>query len=130
MLDLSSYAGQFVDDAPASISPDTAQSIAQFTREYGGSFERIGTSQKFLMLLSILDYLGSDDPKNYPMDFAISYQDVDGHLSAGIDEDSPENSISEWLQHFAQLAQEAESDRVLWGIAKTLFESLHRAGGR
>ena len=126
MLNLSNYANQFVD-APQ-LPSDAVTSIAQFTREYGGNFERIGTPQKYLMLLSILDYLGSADPANYSMLDAVCFQDGDAHLSAGIDQDSPEYSISEWLQHFAQLAQETESDRILWSIAATLFEALR--GGR
>jgi hypothetical protein len=123
MLNLAQFTGQFVDDAPAT-QPDAAQSIAAFTQQYGSSLERIDTSNKYLMLLSILDYLGSNDPANYPMDFAVSYQDGDGYLSAGIDEDSPDYSLSEWLQHFAWIAQESGSDRVLWSIAANLFTQL------
>lgn len=42
-----------------------------------------GTSKqdKFLLVLSILDYLGSGPRPDYPMAFAISYQDCDNLLS-------------------------------------------------
>ena len=118
MLDLSTYA------APA-LPSDRVTSVAAFTQEFGGNLERIGTIEKFLMLLSILDYLGTTDP-TYSMQNAVCFQDGDGHLSAGIDEDSPEHSIAEWLQHFTTLAQEAESNELLWGIAATLFEQLRQ----
>ena len=42
--------------------------------------EKASTSDKFLLALSILDYVGSGSRRDYPMDFAISYQDGDGLL--------------------------------------------------
>ena len=125
MLNLAQFTGQFVDDVPAT-QPDAAQSIAAFTQQYGSSLERIDTSNKYLMLLSILDYLWTNDPATYQMQDAVCFQDGDGYLSAGIDEDSPDYSLSEWLQHFAWIAQESGSDRGLLSIAATLFESLRR----
>lgn len=121
MLDLSAFAGQFVDDAPHS-TPDRAESIAVFTRIYGGNLERIGTVEKFLTLLSILDYLGSNDPVEYPMQHAVSFQDGDGLLAGAIDSD--EWALLDWLNHFAELDQQNESNGLLIGIAKTLFVSL------
>ena len=124
-LNLAQFAGQYVDDALAAHrSPDTAESITAFTHQYGSSLERIDTSNKYLMLLSILDYFGSNDPANYPMDFAVSYQDGDSYLSAGIDENSPDFSLAEWLNHFAKLAEQTQSNALLWGIAATLFEQI------
>lgn len=123
MLNLSQFADQFVDDAPAT-QPDRALSVAAFTQTYGGNLERIGTTDKFLMLLSILDYLGSADPVNHPMQAAATFQDGDGYLAGAIDSD--EWALLDWLNHFAELAQETESNGLLWGIAATLFESLRQ----
>lgn len=119
MLNLSSYAGEFVDDAP---NTDRAESIVVFIQIYGGSLERIGTTEKFLTLLSILDYLGSNDPAEYSMQHAVSFQDGDGLLAGAIDSD--EWALLDWLNHFAELDQQHESGKLLWGIAATLFEAL------
>lgn len=127
-LNLSDYAGQFVDDEPASTPPDRAESIAVFTRIYGGSLERIGETDKFLMLLSILDYLGTktNTTGSYTMQEAACYQDGDGFLAGAIDSD--EWALLDWLNHFAELDQQNESNGLLWGIAATLFEALYRGG--
>jgi hypothetical protein len=46
--------------------------------------EKASTSDKFLLALSILDYVDSGSRRDYPMDFAISYQDGDGLLGEGL----------------------------------------------
>ena len=100
---------------------DRATSIAQFCGEWGGDFQLLDRDSKFLILLSILDYIGSNNPQIQPMSHAIAYQDGDGLLSEDITEDSGEPSIAEWLCHFAAIDP---TNELLKGIARTLFETI------
>ncbi|MBD2093532.1 hypothetical protein H6F67_27230 [Microcoleus sp. FACHB-1515] len=112
-----------LDFAPA-LPASKAESVALFMVKCGGEFQFVETSKKFLMLLSILDYIGTGTPDTYPMASAIGYQDGDGFLSETDSIDSPEPTIAEWLCHFAAIGVQEQSNGLLWGFAATLFENL------
>lgn len=54
--------------------------INALVREFGSNLDDLEVQDGYLMAMSLLDYLENRRPNDYPIDFAISYQDGDGVL--------------------------------------------------
>ena len=119
MLNLSQFATHFVDDAidvharPVREVVSTPQ-IDRVTQRWGEQLERVGTLQKYLMALCLIDYCGSNDD-TYTMQDAIEFQDGDCLLG---------EQLTCELLLLAKESEECEAETNLLGLAYAVLEQL------